>query len=222
MSAPRLEGLYGIAGPPGPGPFERRRQETLALARALLSADAAVVQLRDKWATGAELHAVACELKSLLKGRSRLVVNDRLDVALTAGADGVHLGQDDLDAAAAVDLLTLLGRREGFLVGLSTHSEDEVRCAAVLGVDYVGFGPVFATSTKADAQPVRGLDRLASAVRVAGPLPVVAIGGLGRANVAAAARAGASMVAVISDVQDAPDPAVRAAEVQRAFRSARV
>jgi thiamine-phosphate pyrophosphorylase len=112
-------GLYGIAGPTSDGPFARRRGETLALAQAFAAAGAPVVQVRDKAATGRELVALACELRALLPTSTLLVVNDRLDVALASGADGVHLGQDDLPLAEARHVLDRCGRR--LLVGLSTH-----------------------------------------------------------------------------------------------------
>jgi thiamine-phosphate pyrophosphorylase len=221
MTQARFEGLYGIAGPAGPGPFEQRLRETLAMVDALLAADVALIQLRDKEATGRELYDLACAVRRLVDGRAHLVINDRLDVALAARADGVHLGQEDLDVPSARDVLVRLGRPQGFLVGLSTHTADEVRAGVALGVDYVGFGPVFPTSTKPDAHPVRGLERLAEAVNAAGTLPVVAIGGIGLDNVAEVVRAGASMAAVISDVQRATDPAARACAVQRAMRDAK-
>ncbi len=91
MTQARFEGLYGIAGPAGPGPFERRLRETLAMVDALLAADVALLQLRDKEATGRELYDLACEVRRLVDGRAHLVINDRLDVALAARADGVDV-----------------------------------------------------------------------------------------------------------------------------------
>jgi len=201
-------GLYGIAGPASAGPFARRREETLALAQAFAAAGAPVVQLRDKVATGRELVALARELRALLPSSTLLVVNDRLDVALAAGADGVHLGQDDLPVDVARDVLARCGRR--LLVGVSAHDAAEVRAAVDAGVDYVGFGPVFPTKTKADALSARGLDALAAAVGAARGVPVVAIGGIGLENCDDVVRAGASLAAVISDVRSAVEPALRA------------
>jgi thiamine-phosphate pyrophosphorylase len=221
MSDVCFQGLYGMAGPLAAGSFAQRRDETLAMVEALLAAGVGVLQLRDKASTGRELYELACDVRRKVGDRARLVVNDRLDVALAAGADGVHLGQDDLDVSAARAILAKLDRTRGFLVGLSTHSPDEVRHGVSLGVDYVGFGPVFPTTTKSDAHPVRGVARLGEAVAAAGTLPVVAIGGIGLGNVALVARAGAAMAAVISDIQRASDPAARAREVQHAFRQGR-
>jgi len=204
-----MRGLYGIAGPGGaPG----RRAETLRVARAFLEGGAALLQLRDKHASGRELVETARALLGLARPAGvRVVVNDRLDVALAAGADGVHLGQDDLRPEDAFEVLRRAGvDRRGFLVGLSTHDEAQVREALALGVDYVGFGPVYGTSTKADALPRRGVEALRRAVAAAGAMPVVAIGGITLENVREVAESGAAMAAVISDVQAHPAPAARA------------
>lgn len=223
MTLPRFDGLYGIAGPAGPGAPRERHDGTLAVARALLAAGVRVLQLRDKQADGRELVSTARELVGLAHAAGAwCVVNDRLDVALAAGADGVHLGQDDLAVEDVRRVLAAAGRaREGFVVGLSTHDLAQVARARALDVDYLGFGPVHATRSKADALAPRGCGALGEAVRVAAGRPVVAIGGLGLDTVADAARAGAAMVAVISDIQRAADPAARARAVQERFRAAR-
>lgn len=207
-----MRGLYGIAGPRGPGTLHERRSETLRVARAFLDGGAVMLQLRDKHASGRELVETARALLVLTReARVPLIVNDRLDVALVAGADGVHLGQEDLHPSDALAVLQRAGvDRRRFLVGLSTHDEAQVREALALGVDYIGFGPVFGTTTKADALPRRGVEALVRAVHVAGALPVVAIGGITLENVHEVARSGAAMAAVISDVQAHPVPAARA------------
>lgn len=212
-------GLYGIAGPLGPGTAGERRAETLRIAGALFDAGIRTVQLRDKHATGREL----VETARALLGRAhaagaRLIVNDRLDVALAAGADGVHLGQDDLPVSEARRVVAqALGEGAPFVIGLSTHDESQVAEACTLEVDYIGFGPVFETRTKADALPRRGTALLKRAVELAGALPVVAIGGVSFERLTAVLEAGAAMAAVISDVQAAADPVARARAIDQAF-----
>jgi thiamine-phosphate pyrophosphorylase len=126
------------------------------------------------------------------------IVNDRLDVALAAGADGVHLGQDDLPLAAARRVAPA-----GFVIGVSTHNLAQARAAVAGGADYLGFGPCFATATKENPDPVVGLDALAEVCRL--PAPVVAIGGITLDTVGAVARAGAAAAAIIGAVNAADD-----------------
>ncbi len=219
---PRWFGLYGIVGADeAPTPEERQRR-TLALADALLGAGVGVLQLRDKVSDGRELVRTARLLVTRAHTKGALfLVNDRLDVALIAGADGVHLGQDDLPVEEVAVVLRALGRdREKLIVGLSTHDLDEVRTGVEQRADYLGFGPIFPTATKASGRAPRGPSRLAEAVRMAGAVPVIAIGGIGLANVAAVAGAGAKMAAVISDVSGAADPLARAQAIQARFESA--
>jgi thiamine-phosphate pyrophosphorylase len=130
-----------------------------------------------------------------------LIVNDRLDVALAAGADGVHLGQDDLPIEAARRIAG------GLWIGVSTHDVAQVRAACAAGADYLGFGPVFATTTKANPDPVAGLAGLAAACAAAGGVPVVAIGGVTAAAAPAIYRAGARAICAISAVNRAADVA---------------
>lgn len=132
-----------------------------------------------------------------------LIVNDRVDIAAAAGADGVHLGQDDLPAASA---RAILGPRP--VIGVSTDTLDEIRQARVDGADYCGLGPVYPTASKTDAGPVLGALQFCRIVKGA-PLPVVAIGGVHAGNAAPLIAAGAAGVAVISAVTAAED--VRAA-----------
>src|SRR5262249_19903474 len=137
------------------------------------------------------------------------IVNDRLDVALLVGADGVHLGQDDL----ALEDARRIGR--GLIIGVSTHNLEQVRASA--GADYLGFGPVFATATKERPGPVRGLDGRAAAARAAAPVPVVAIGGIIVERAADVAATGAAAAAVIAAVNGAPDPTAAARAIASAF-----
>jgi thiamine-phosphate pyrophosphorylase len=134
-----------------------------------------------------------------------LVVNDRLDVALACGADGVHLGQTDLALADAKAVVAACQRR--LWIGVSTHNLAQVVAAVAGGADYLGFGPVFATQTKANADPVAGVSGLAAAVRAAGRVPVVAIGGITTAHAAQLYGAGAAAICAISAVNGASDVA---------------
>lgn len=210
----RLRGLYGIVGPTAPLAAGEARRETLRQAEALVSAGVAIVQLRDKHASGRELLETARALRRLTREAGALfVVNDRADVALMAEADGVHVGQDDLPLEDVRRVAAALGRAD-FLVGLSTHDLDQVRDAAGRGADYLGFGPVYETSTKQQVWGPRGAPLLREAVLAAGDVPVVAIGGITLENVDPVAEAGAAMAAVIGDVVRAEDPAARASAFQ--------
>lgn len=186
-------------------------RDPLEVAEQVCAAGAQVVQLRAKRASGAEMLRVARRLAPVAKAWERtFIVNDRVDVALLADADGVHLGQDDLPVAAA---RRLLGPKR--LIGLSTHHLAQVAAAQESGADYLGFGPVFATRTKDLPDPVVGLAGLAGAT-AASRLPVVAIGGITVERAASVRDAGAAAAAVISDLLEPPGPRERA----RAFLEA--
>ena len=182
------------------------------LARALLDGGVTILQLRMKGAEGRSMLQAALVLRALCdEARATFIVNDRLDVALAAGADGVHLGQDDLPLGDARALSP-----PGFLIGVSTHDEAQARAAAEAGADYLGFGPVFATSTKERPDPVVGLERLAAVCRGV-RVPVVAIGGITLEQIAAVAATGARAAAVIRAVNSAPDVVAAARAVAAAF-----
>jgi thiamine-phosphate diphosphorylase len=192
--APPLPRLYAIVDPLDTG------RDPVELARALLAGGARLLQLRLPAATTSHLLAVARALRELTRASgARLLVNDRADVAAAAGADGVHVGQDDLPVAAARSLLGA-----GRLIGVSTHGVDEARAAEADGADYVGVGPIFATSSKAGALPPRGL-ALVRAVRAAVACPIVAIGGITVATAPAVRAAGADSVAMIGELVRADD-----------------
>jgi thiamine-phosphate pyrophosphorylase len=126
----------------------------------------------------------------------QVIVNDRVDIALAVGADGVHLGQDDLPAEAARRVLG-----ENSIIGVSTHTLEEAKAAAHQPVNYIAFGPIFHTSTKANPDPVVGLDRLREVrANIPAHIPLVAIGGITAANARAVITAGADCVAVIGAV----------------------
>lgn len=210
-----LAGLYGIVSPQAES-GSARQAEALAVGRAFLAGGAAVLQLRDKRSDGRALLETARSLRALTRAAGAVfVVNDRLDVALLADADGVHVGQDDLPVAEVRRCVAALGGPRWFLVGLSTHDLDQVRQGVASGADYLGFGPIHATSSKPDALSPRGCARLREAVEAAGATPIVAIGGVSRANAAELRACGAAMGAVISEVAGAAEPAVVARELHR-------
>ena len=207
--AGRLCGLHVLADD-----APHRRRDPVAQSRAACAGGAAVVQLRIKHATDGETLAWATEIRRLTRaGGVLFFVNDRFDLALAAAADGVHLGQHDLPPARVPP-----EARRRLLLGRSTHTAAEVEAARSEPVDYVAFGPVFATSSKDAEHPPRGLARLAAAVAASAGRPVVAIGGIDATNAAEVRAAGAVAVAVISAVADADDPVAATRTLADALR----
>jgi thiamine-phosphate pyrophosphorylase len=201
----RLGGLYAIVGDDDP----------VARASAALDGGARVVQVRMKRTPAGLVLDAARRIVALARGRALVLVNDRPDVAVLAGADGVHLGDDDLPPAEA---RAIVG--EGLLVGRTCRSARDARAALGEGADHLGYGPVFASATKPLAVGPFGLGALAE-VCGAVPAPVVAISGITLANIAAVAAAGAAAAAVIGDLFDAGDPRARAAALAAAFEAGR-
>lgn len=159
------------------------------------------VQLREKTADTRRFVELARDLDALLRPLGvPLWINDRIDVALAAGIDHVHVGQSDMTPA---DVRRLMGPTA--VIGLSITRPEELVAEDLARVDCLGVGPVFATATKSDAAPALGLDGLA-AIRRAGGLPVVAIGGIGPAEIAAVRATGVEGVAVVSAIMAAADP----------------
>lgn len=208
--------------PPRAGPLERLRLHLVtdrvlcgargieAVVSAAVLGGATAVQLREKTLDTRAFVELARALKALLAPLGvPLIVNDRVDVALACGADGVHVGQRDMPAAVVRALMPQA------LIGLSVETLDHVRAARGEPVDYLGVSPVFATSSKPDAAAPLGLDGLA-AMRALTHLPLVAIGGIDARNAAAAMAAGADGLAVVSALCAAPDPEAAA----RALRAA--
>jgi thiamine-phosphate pyrophosphorylase len=168
----------------------------LQQAERLISGGAKIIQLRDKTATSAEFFRSAVETVDLCRQHGvTIIINDRVDIALLSGADGVHLGQDDIPPDAARKILG-----ENAMIGLSTHSVEQIRAAIAQPVDYLAIGPIFSTATKDDHDPIVGLDGIRSAKREAGEIPLIAIGGIDAANLLAVLDAGADSAAVISVV----------------------
>jgi thiamine-phosphate diphosphorylase len=197
-----LPPLYAIIDPARSG-----GRSSLEVAVALLAAGIRLIQLRDKHASSGELYASAQGVAACVrKAGGIFIVNDRADVALALDADGVHVGQDDLPVESA---RALLG--PGKLSGFSTHVLEQVRQADRSTADYVAFGPIFPTASKANPDAVVGLEGLREA-RQATRKPLVAIGGITLENARAVIEAGANSVAVISALVGAPDISKRAEE----------
>jgi thiamine-phosphate pyrophosphorylase len=203
----RIEGLYAVLDRTVAGSAAAPEKILEKAARQALSGGCRIVQYRDKISPPALMTACARRILPACREAGALfIVNDRLDVALAVGADGCHLGQDDLPLPDARRIAP-----PGFLLGQSTHDAREARRAQEQGADYVGTGAVFPTRSKGDALPPRGpalVAEVAAAVRV----PVVAISGITVGNVREVIRAGASAFAVISGLFGAPDVEARARE----------
>ena len=189
------------------------KSDIFALIERSLAAGVGVLQYRAKNRSGRQMLKEAETLKVLCrKYNVPLIINDRLDIALAVEADGLHLGQDDLPLASA---RALFGDR---IIGVSATCYEEGREALLQGADYVGVGPVFATTTKKDAKPPCGLTAIA---RLRAEFPaalVVGIGGIAPANAAQVAAAGADGAAVISAVFDSSDPQDTVRRLVQTFR----
>lgn len=173
-----------------------------ALARALVGPGGArVLQVRLKPAAVDDIVRVARMARRVCsEAGAQLVINDRIDIALAVGADGVHVGQTDVPLEAAC---ALVGTR--LAIGVSTHDLEQVRRAALLAPAYIAYGPVFATTTKENPDPVQGLAALRLAVRAAGDIPVVAIGGITPRSATAIYATRAASICAISAVNGARD-----------------
>ncbi|HEY1265782.1 MAG TPA: thiamine phosphate synthase [Candidatus Binatia bacterium] len=175
-------------------------REPVPILEEFLRAGVQLVQLRAKdCGSNAFLALAEAARESTRRAGAKLIVNDRIDIALAVRADGVHLGQEDLPLAAA---RKIAGDR--LIVGVSTHSLDQARRAETDGADYIGFGPIFTTTTKATGHSPRGLAMLRE-IKNALSIPVVAIGGISEKNVASVWQAGGDSAAIISDLMGADD-----------------
>lgn len=164
------------------------------LVRELAEAQVELLQYRNKQGNPAEILADARVMREAAGGRMRLIMNDRPELAVEAGFDGVHVGQTDMSAAA---VRAIVGSAK--IVGVSTHDEEQLRAADAERVDYIAIGPVYPTATKETPDPVVGLEGVRMARSVT-KKPLVAIGGITAANAAAVWEAGADSVAVISAI----------------------
>jgi thiamine-phosphate pyrophosphorylase len=200
LSLPRL---YSIVDA---GVLAAREVSVEDFVRKLLDAGVSLLQYRDKSGTPQGVLRNAALIHGLLAGREcKLLMNDRADLAVLAEWDGVHVGQGDLSPE---DARRVVGA--GRLIGVSTHTDEQVRLADLSGSDYVAVGPVFATGTKADAEPVIGFEGVRRA-RALTAKPLVAIGGITRANARSVIDAGADSVAVISALLAEGEPVEKVA-----------
>lgn len=166
----------------------------------LIRGGATLIQLRDKNASPREFYSQAAAALQIAHNLSaKLIINDRVDVALALKADGIHLGQSDLPVEAARSLLG-----EDAIIGFSTHNITQARLAATMPLDYIAFGPVFRTLTKENPDPIAGLAALREVRGSTGSLPLVAIGGVNLINAAEVIGAGADAVAMISELVAGP------------------
>ena len=208
----RIAGLHVLADDD-----PRWRHDPVGVARAACAGGASVVQLRAKQATDRRALALGAAIRAWTRAAGAcFLVNDRFDLALLTGAEGVHLGQQDLPPARIPPEL-----RRRLLVGRSTHTLEQVRRAVAEPIDYVAFGPVFGTTSKDPPGCARGVAALAEAVRLAAPLPLVAIGGIDAPRAAQLRATGCAGIAVISAVAAAEDPIAATRALVAAFGGSR-
>lgn len=168
----------------------------------LIEGGATLIQLREKRMSSREFFQEAREALSVARSAGvKLIVNDRVDIAMALDADGVHLGQTDMPVEAT---RRLLGERA--IIGYSTHNLNQVDKALRLPIDYLAFGPIFPTATKENPDPIVGLELLGEIKTRAGSVPLITIGGITKENVPAVLAAGADSVAVISAMFDKTAP----------------
>jgi thiamine-phosphate pyrophosphorylase len=185
-------------------------------ARAAVSGGATLVQLRDKHAGTASLIETGRALKAALAGTGAiLIVNDDVEAAIAIGAEGLHIGQNDMHARNARERIG-----PSMILGLSVETEELAAAVDPAIIDYAGIGPVFATSTKPDHEPPIGIDGLAALVKAC-RVPAVAIGGLKANHTGPVLAAGAKGLAVVSAICGMPDPRQAAAGIAEAIRKAR-
>ena len=198
----KLPAIYAILDPD-----QLKGRPAELVLQQLLDGGATILQLRVKSLPPRDFLALARSARAQTRAAScRLIVNDRIDVALACDADGVHLGQEDLPLAAGKKLM---GAR---LVGISTHDVNQAKEAEQNGADYIGFGPMFGTQTKDTGFTARGVEMLKQ-VRAAVKIPIVAIGGINEQNVEQVWRAGADSAALISDILGAENVAAKIARL---------
>ena len=178
-----------------------RGRPMLDIVEAAVCGGVTCVQLREKISSTREFIEQAIAIRDFLRFRDiPLIINDRLDVALAVGADGVHLGQNDMPLAMARSIV-----KDAMFIGISTNSLEDAVAAEKGGADYLGVGPIYATPTKTDTAPVLGLDGLEK-IRKNVKIPLVTIGGMNHRNAAQVIRKGADGIAVVSAIVAAKDP----------------
>ena len=203
-----LPPLYAILDPE-----QTKGRAPESILHELLDGGAAILQLRVKTMAPGDFFQLAQRARAETRARGcKLIVNDRVDIALACDADGVHLGQDDLPLAVGRQLM---GKK---IVGVSTHDIEQAQEAEVNEADYIGFGPMFGTTTKNTGYAARGIDMLRQ-IRAAVKLPIVAIGGINEQNVKQVWQAGADSAAIISDILGADDPAAKVRRIVASLRN---
>ena len=186
-------------------------RDPLDVVRQVFEGGARIVQLREKTASDRDVFQLAVECRKLANRFGALfIVDDRLDVALAANADGVHLGQDDLPFDVAKRLAPEL------LIGASTHNLAEIQEAQALNVDYLNVGPIFATQTKAVAYPPVGLELLAE-LRKATTVPTTVMGGIKARHIKKLPSLGVERIALVTEITQAPDVAAKTRELRSLF-----
>jgi len=192
------------------------RRSHLEIAQRAIAGGADVIQLRDKTCSPLALLRAARDIRSITrKSGTLLIINDRLDVAIASGADGVHLGQDDIAVSTARQLAP-----SGFIIGVSVGTVEDAVGAEREGADYLALSPTFSTASKNGAGPGHGLGRLRE-IRRAVSIPVIAIGGINRQNAGDVIAAGADGVAVISAVVASPDITAAVRELRDILQESR-
>ena len=194
----KLPKLYAIVDVSCFAPPLRSMSSIVDYARDLAAGGATLIQYRNKVGTTREMLSHARELRRVLGDGVRLIMNDRADICLAADFQGVHVGQDDLSPEGA---RTVIGPKR--ILGTSTHNLEQLHEADAGPADYIAFGPIFATSSKRNPDPIVGLEGLRAA-RALTKKPLVAIGGITRSNAKSVGEAGADSVAVIADLLSSP------------------
>ena len=210
FSIPKLYAILDLSCFPELTTEAARTKKLLEIATELAASGVTLMQYRAKSASSREMLSQARELRRVLGRHVRLIMNDRADLCIAAGFDGVHVGQDDLSPEA---VRGIIGADR--LLGVSTHNAEQLREAAATSADYLAIGPVFSTVTKENPDPVIGVEGVRAA-RLLTTKPLVAIGGITRENCAEVIAAGADSVAVISDLLR--EPKKSAEEFERVLR----
>ncbi len=201
-----MRGYYFITDP-GLSAAGLKRDVEMAVACSV-----GIIQYRNKEAAIRTLYDEALLVKNICMGTStRLIINDRIDIALAVGADGVHIGQDDMPYHVA---RRLLGKDK--IIGMTVHTLEEAKAAQALGADYLGVSPIFPTATKLDAGKPYGVEGL-RAIRHACSTPIVAIGGIDLSNIRLVIEAGADMACAISAVVTKSDMTAEILKFQKEF-----
>jgi thiamine-phosphate pyrophosphorylase len=202
--------VYLVADP------EQTQRPSLEDVEAALSAGATAVQLRAKHLSDREHFDLAKRLRVRTSiYEAMFIVNDRFDIALATNADGVHLGVDDLPIATVREIAPA-----GFIIGFSPETDEQAADARLNGADYLGVGPVFGTSSKADAGEPIGLETFKRRIEIAA-IPVIGIGGISAQNAESVIKAGAVGVAVVSAILGAQDPSGATRRLAEAVQIAR-